>query len=117
MSDRLISLRTENETDGRVFSIDNPVLLRIVQIQIHLAGIRVIEPAELKVDEDQASEPSMKQKQVDTKPLVPDPKTLLARDEGEFASKFEREFLQMLDKRIFQFTLGVFVLQVQELGN
>ena len=117
MSDRLISLRTENETDGRVFSIDNPVLLRIVQIQIHLAGIRVIEPAELKVDEDQASEPSKKQKQVDTKPLVPDPKTLLARDEGEFASKFEREFLQMLDKRIFQFTLGVFVLQVQELGN
>lgn len=59
----------------------------------------------------------MKQKQVDPIPLVSDTKTFLAGDEREFAAQFQKEFLQMLDERVFQLTLRVFVLQVQEFEN
>jgi hypothetical protein len=75
------------------------------------------EPAEFKVNEDQASEPPMEKEQVDPIPLVPYTKTFLAGDEREFATKLQEKFLQMLDEGLFQFTLRVFVLEVKELEN
>jgi hypothetical protein len=39
-----------------------------------------------KVNQDQASEPSMEEEQVDPIPLVSYPKTFLAGDEREFAT-------------------------------
>jgi hypothetical protein len=35
----------------------------------------------------------------------------------KFASKLQKEFLQMLDESVFQFTLRIFVLEVQKLEN
>ncbi len=59
----------------------------------------------------------MKQEQVDPIPLVPDAKAFLEGDKRELASRLQKEFLQMLDESVFQFTLGVFVLQVQKFEN
>ena len=59
----------------------------------------------------------MKQEQVDAIPSVPYAKALLAGDEREFASELQKEFLQMLDESVLQFTLRVFVLRVQKFAN
>jgi hypothetical protein len=52
---------------------------------VHLSGIGVRELAELEVDDDEASESSVEEQQIDTIPLVPHTQSVLAPDKGEIA--------------------------------
>ena len=114
MDDGLILLGAEDDADGRVLVGVRPVLLGIGEIEMHLARVGVGELAEFPVNDDQASEPSVVEQQVDPIPLVADAEPALAADEREVAAELQQEGLQVLDQGFLQLALGVLVLQSQE---
>ena len=56
----------------------------------------------------------MEKHQVNAKPFVADPQSLLPSDKGKFVAEFEQERFKVSDQCVFQFALGVFVF---EAGN
>ena len=52
--ERIVGFGTENETDRRIFPFVGPMLFRVVQVHVHLPGVRVREFADLEVDYDEA---------------------------------------------------------------
>ena len=50
-----------------------------------MSGVRVGKLAELQVDDDEASEPSMKKQQINSVPLVPDAQPVLTPDKRKIA--------------------------------
>jgi hypothetical protein len=48
------------------------VLAGLVEIKVHLAGVRVREFAEFQINNHQAPQAAMKKKQVDAEPLISD---------------------------------------------
>jgi len=53
---------------------------------MHLPGIRVAELADFEVDDDQATQLSMKKDQVDAKPVVVDAKPALTPKKSEIVA-------------------------------
>jgi hypothetical protein len=50
--------------------------------------------------------------QIDAEPFVVDAEPLLASDEGEIIAEFQQERLQVVDQRLFEVALGIFVLEM-----
>jgi hypothetical protein len=80
---------------------------------VRLVGVG--EFADLQVDDDQAAQPAVEQQQVHPVPLAADADALLAGDEGEARPQFQQELLQVTDQGLFQVSLAVLVLEVEEL--
>ena len=90
------------------------MLARVVQVQVHLAGIRVRELPELEIDHDQAAQQSVKEDEIDPVPFVIEPQPPLAPDEREIVSQLEEKCLQSRDERNFQIALRVLVFEIKE---
>jgi hypothetical protein len=56
---------------------------------MHLSRIRVCEFAEFEINNDETSEPSVEEHQVDPIPLVAGAQAMLASDEREITPKFQ----------------------------
>jgi len=56
---------------------------------MHLSRIRVREFAEFEINNDETSEPSVEEHQVDSIPLVSNAQSMLASDESEITPKFQ----------------------------
>ena len=69
---------------------------------LDLTGIGVREFAELEVDNDAASEPSVEKQQINPIPLVPDTQSVLAPHKGEIASELEEETLQFAKQSVLE---------------
>jgi hypothetical protein len=83
VGDSRIFLRAEDKADRRIFIGQCQMLRRIVDIQIHLPGVRVSKLADLQVNDDKTTQATMIEEQIYSIPLIPDRDSLLARDEGE----------------------------------
>ena len=66
-----------------------PMLPGVVQVEVHLAGVRMGELPKFKVNEDQALQAAMEENQVDPIPLVPHPEPFLSGDEREVGAQFQ----------------------------
>ena len=91
------------------------MLTRVVQVEVHLASVGVREPVELQIDDDEASQSTMEEQEVDPVPSTADPQPPLAAHEREVTTKLEKKCLQLGDQRKLEITFRVFVLEVQEL--
>ena len=98
----MVLFSAQDESHRWVLARQHPVLPRIIQIQVHLSGIRVRELAELKVDDDEASESSVEKQQINTIPLVPNTQSVLAPDKGEIASELEEENLEFAKQSVLE---------------
>ena len=76
---------------------------RVVQIQVHLAGIGVRELAEFQVHDDEASKPAVEENQIDPIPFGSYAQSLLSSHEGEIAAQLQQELLEALDECVFEF--------------
>src|ERR1700722_3748998 len=83
----------QDETHWRILAWVNPILPRIVQVQVHLAGIRVSEFSYLQFNDQQASEPPMKKQQIDPIPFRSYAKTFLPGYECEVVPKLKQKAL------------------------
>ena len=74
-------------------------------VEIHFAGILRLEVALFQIHDDEAAEMQMVEKEVEVKLAVADFEAVLAADEGEAATEFEQEFLDVGDEAGLQFAL------------
>lgn len=93
------------------------MLTRVVQVQVHLAGVGVGELAELQVDDDETAQLAVEEDEVDPVPLVAHAEPPLPPDEGEGTTELEQKRLELLDEGLFELELRVLVLEVEELEN
>ena len=54
---------------------------RVIQLQVHLPGVRTTESANLEVDDNQATEPTTKEQQINPEPGVVNAEPLLSSEE------------------------------------
>jgi hypothetical protein len=99
----MVLFSAQDESHRWVFPRQHPVLPCIIQIQVHLTGIRVREFAELEVDDDEASESAVDKQQINTAPLVPNTQSVLAPDKGEIASELKEENLEFAKQSVLGF--------------
>ena len=64
-------------------SLPDPVLPRVVQVEVHLAGAAVRKAADFQVDDHEASQGPVKEQQVHAVPLVPYAQPPLPAHEAE----------------------------------
>jgi len=85
------------------------MLAGVVQIQVHLARIRVCKLAELQIHDDERPKPAVEENQINTIPFASDAQPLLPGYEREIIAQFQKKLLDALDERIFEFRLRIFV--------
>ncbi len=91
-------LCTEDQADRRIFARFNPVLASVIQIEVHLASVRVAETTHLQVDDHKASQPPVEKHQIDPKPRVVNPQTSLPADEGKIVAELKQGSPQNSEK-------------------
>jgi hypothetical protein len=64
-----IMFGTKDQANGRVFLSIGPMFSSIVQIEIHLPGVGMSELSEFQFDDNEASEFSMEEEQIDSIPF------------------------------------------------
>jgi hypothetical protein len=89
------------KTDGRVFTGTRPMLARVIQVHVHLAGIGVRELSALEIDDNEAAELAMEEEQINPIPFVANAEAALTPDKSEIAAEFQKETLQVQDERFF----------------
>jgi len=107
----------EDDADGRIFAFLRPVLAGVAEVEVHLAGIGVVEGAEIEVNDDEAAQVAVEEDEVHAIPLAAHTEAALASDEGEVAAEFEQEGFEVADEGVFEVGLGVFVAEVEELEH
>ena len=56
-----------------------------------------------------------RKRQINAKPGVVETQAFLPPDKGKVVAQLEQNILQPMNQRLFQFGLGIFVLEIQEL--
>src|SRR5690606_20797481 len=87
----------ENQSDRWVFTFMDPMFPRIVEVEVHLARVRMSELADLQVNDHQTTQPSMEEEKVHAIPFFTDAQALLPAGETEIITQFQEEGLQMTD--------------------
>ena len=98
MRDRMIFLRTQDQTDRRIFAVICPVFTGIIEIQMHLPRVSVSKLAEFEIDDDKTAQLSMEEQEVHPVPLTADPEASLTSDKSKIASEFQKEVLPVQDR-------------------
>ena len=94
------------------------MLACVVEIQVHLARIGVGELPDFQVDDDQAPQTPMEEKEINSIPGITYAEPALAPDEGEIATELKEKGLQFGDQRRLELSLSrILILQAQELQN
>lgn len=93
--DGFIFLGAENEADGGVVAFDFEEILVEADIAVHLPDILMGELADFEVDQDKAFQEVVVKDEVHIEFIILEDDTLLACDEGEAASHFEKEGLEI----------------------
>ena len=93
------------------------MLAGIVEIEMHLTRVGVRKPAELEIDNDQATESPMVEQEVDTVPGVAYPHPPLTTNESEITAEFKQERLDLPDERRLEICLRILVFETKELQD
>ena len=117
MRDGGVFFRTEDQTHRWLLMWMRPMLTRVVEIQVHLAGIRMREFSQFQVHHDEALQFAVEENQIDPIPFCSDAQALLARNEGEIVAQLKQELLEAQDQRVFDVRLRVLIFQIQEFKN
>src|ERR1044072_2557771 len=105
MSDCGILFCGKNQANRGILILVSPMLASIVEIHVHLTGIRISEFIHFQIDDHQTTQPAMKEDQIYTEPLIADSESFLPSDKSKVSSEFEQERFEMSDDSLFQFKL------------
>ena len=84
---------------------------------MHLTGVRIAELPNLDVRNQQASQTAVKEDEINSEPIIVDPKATLAAEKRKVISQLQQEVGKVLYERFFHVCFGIFVLEVQEFEN
>jgi len=82
---------------------------------MHLARIRIAELSSLEVDDEQATQPSVEEHEINAEPCIVDAQSTLTAKKGEVVPQLQQEVRKVLDECGFQIGFRVLVLKVEEL--
>ena len=91
-----IFLGAENEADGGVVAFDFEEVFVESDIAVHLADVLMGELADFQIDEDEAFQEVVVEDEVHIEFVILEDDSLLPGDEGEAASHFEKEGLEVV---------------------
>ena len=101
--DGFIFCRAEDEADGGIVALDFEEVFVEADIAVHLADVLVGELADFEVDEDEAFQEVVVEDEVHEEFVILEDDALLAGDEGEAASHFEKEGLEVVHNSLLEF--------------
>jgi hypothetical protein len=107
---RIVLISAANQTNRRIFAHLRPMLASKVAVKVHLPNVGVSKRPDFQVDQDEATQPTMEEHQVHSKPFMADPQPLLPPNEGKLVAEFEQEAFEMSNQRLLQFAFRVFIL-------
>lgn len=86
----------------------------IVKIHMHLPCVGIGELTKLEVNDDQTTQPTVKEEQIDSELLLPNPQPVLVTYESKVAAQLQKEALNVPNKGFFQIVLGILVFEIQK---
>jgi len=95
MSDSRVSFRAQYQPHRRVLVRMGPGLARVVEIQVHLAGIGVCELPEFQIFDYEGPEAAMEENQVNPVPFGSNAQAFLSSDECEIVAQFQKKLLRL----------------------
>ena len=114
MGDRCVFLRAEDQADRRAFMPMRPIFTRVVEIQVHLAGIGMSKFTEFQIHNDEASKSAVEENQINPIPFGAYAQSLLSSDECKIVAQLQEELLKAPYECVFEFRFRILVLQIQE---
>ena len=93
------------------------MLASIVEVEVHLACIRVGELRGFDIDDDQTAQAAIEEEKINAVPLVANPQSALATDKSEVSTKFQEERFQVKDQGFLELGFAVFILQTEKFQN
>jgi hypothetical protein len=78
------------------------MLAGVIEVEVHLASVRIAELPNFEVRNKQAPQAAMKENEVNTEPIVVDAESTLAAKEGEIITQLQQEVSEVLNERRFQ---------------
>ena len=87
------------------------MLTCVVEVEIHLPCVCVSELPKLQFDDNQASQPAMKEEEIHTIPFGTDSEPFLTSNECKIISQFQEKLFELSNKSLFQLSFGVLILQ------
>ena len=115
--DRIGFFPAQDQADRFVLARHRQVFLGVVQVQVHLAGVRVGELTTLELDYYQATQHAVEQEKVDPVPLVVDADSLLPGHERGSRRPFPAETSPCAEQHVLQVAFAVFVFQIEKLQS
>ena len=101
--DGFIFFGAEDEADGGVVALDFEEVFVEADIAVHLADVLVGELADFQIDEDEAFQEVVIEDEIDEEFVILEDDPLLPGDEGEAASHFEKEGLEVVHDGLLEF--------------
>ena len=86
----------------------------VIAVKVHLAGVSVRESSELQVEDHQAAQAAVEEKEVHAIPLVVDAQPPLTANERKVVAQLKEESFKVANEGILQIGLGVFVAQAKK---
>jgi hypothetical protein len=80
-------------------------VIQDVEVEVHFAGVLGLEVFGFEVDDDEAAEVEVVEKEVDGEVFAGYVDAILAADEGEALAELEKEFFDMVEELGFEFAL------------
>ena len=80
MGHGLVFVSAEDQSHGRVFIFQGPVLPGVVEVEVHLARIGVGELAQLEVDDHLGTQAAVEEEQIHPVPGIADAQAALSRN-------------------------------------
>ena len=86
---RLTFPGAQDDAYRRIFAGLHPVFPRVIELQVHLPGIGMVEPAQFQIKDDETAQTAMKKQQIHPEPLIVNAQTALATDKGKIVAEFQ----------------------------
>lgn len=103
----VVLVGAEDDPDGRVVAGRDGVGFPPVEVEVHLAGVAVLEGADFQVEQDVAAEEAVVEDEVHVVVPVADGDAFLPGLEAEAHAEFEQEGLEMVEEGGLEVVLGV----------
>jgi hypothetical protein len=105
LSDDAVAFLAENEADRGSVGGMAKFVIQDVEVEVHFAGVLGLEVFGFEVDDDEAAEVEVVEKEVDGEVFAGYVDAILAADEGEALAELEKEFFDMVEELGFEFAL------------
>ena len=110
----VVLLGAEDQPHRRVFPGMGPVFACVVQVKVHLSGIRMGEFSEFEVYYYKTAQTAVEEEKINAVPFIANTQTPLPSDESKIAAKFKEKVFELFDQGLFKITFRILILKPEK---